>query len=732
MPEAAAGEVAHDTGNFPEAPLAEQLPPCTSQKALFQGLLPPGGIVDDSDLDFIESDRKRKDAKQLLEKQRNVGDANGGGLCNGKSHDVDSFDAVLPVLPVLPDDDDDEEGGKHGVRNKLRNRAVSLFDLLAVATAIYAAWLATSSAVTCKDDVSRSPFWWYMLFHAGIWFWLSLICMAAILDIILIRPQTEQAGTLGFTESFGDRGHALWKALLQGTVCAAFGLCAGSLVLYKWHIVDDHKDGGLIPILVSRAIIMSCVGLFGVALLTCASYHRSSSSSSVQTYLRHEGIWPVVLCCMWCIVWLVSEVFSQCFQPFTEEMHRLLPSPIVPIVETAYVELFSVIVLPGMRLLLGGMERYFLLPGNRGVGIDQFTLSIRAINWIDLLFEGFRWMYYRVVFAKVRPETLVISVLSHICISIYTYYWKYSPHRTAARVAYFHSKSRVPPKWSNIFEERPDLRMALRILVRMFRIADAMSSQMFSSTYFILSLSPRHATISFTGTTTYAKTDLTCVATLTVLNHRFNIMQNTQDVPFPAPKPVPLEFTEFLASSASGSPDTDLAPAAAEAAAVEAGKGTDPGMQQTMCWLSNVDAKEAVSFSHELAHAHICCLSLQQHIELRLRSRQCMRLFSSLVLLWTNIVLGAFDSNLVKDPVGPLSKSPVRLLIFPIVMLFSDIVEVCCMWHTYQGWFFSLTAVRQWRRKVVGDPLYLLTQLCIMFHVSMSPTFGRHTSKFCS
>eukprot|EP00444_Apocalathium_aciculiferum_P058716 CAMPEP_0183608368 /NCGR_PEP_ID=MMETSP0371-20130417/183926_1 /TAXON_ID=268820 /ORGANISM="Peridinium aciculiferum, Strain PAER-2" /LENGTH=298 /DNA_ID=CAMNT_0025820495 /DNA_START=97 /DNA_END=993 /DNA_ORIENTATION=- len=193
--------------------------------------------------------------------------------------------------------------------------------------------------------------------------------------------------------------------------------------------------------------------------------------------------------------------------------------------------------------------------------------------------------------------------------------------------------------------------MALRILVRMFRIADAMSSQMFSSTYFILSLSPRHATISFTGTTTYAKTDLTCVATLTVLNHRFNIMQNTQDVPFPAPKPVPLEFTEFLASSASGSPDTDLAPAAAEAAAVEAGKGTDPGMQQTMCWLSNVDAKEAVSFSHELAHAHICCLSLQQHIELRLRSRQCMRLFSSLVLLWTNIVLGAHRVALAQSPV---------------------------------------------------------------------------------
>jgi len=601
-----------------------------------------------------------------------------------------------------------------------------------VGTAVYAVWLATSSAVTCKDDESRSPFWWYVLFHAGIWFWLSLICMAAILDIILIRPQTEQAGTLGFNESFSDGGQALWKTLLKGTVCAAFGLCAGSLVLYKWHIVDDHKDGGLVPILVSRAIIMSCVGLFGVALLTCASYHRSSSTSSFQTYLRHEGIWPVVLCCMWCVVWLVSEVFSQCFQPFTKEMRRLLPSPIVPIVETAYVEFFSVIVLPGLRLLMGYFERYFLLPGNRGAGIDQFTLSTRAINWIDLLFEGFRWMYYRNVFAKVRPATLVISVLSHICVSIYTYYWKYSPHRTAARVAYFHSKSRVPPKWSKIFEERPELRKALRILVRMFRIADAMSSQMFSSTHFIMSLSPEHATISFKGSKTYAKTDLTCVATLTVLNHRFNIMQNTQDVPFPAPKPVPLEFTEFLASSASGSPDTDLAQAAAAAAAVEAGKGTVPGMPKTTCWLSDVDAKEAVSSSHELAHAHICCLSLQQHIELRLCSRQCMRLFSSLVLLWTNIVLGAFDSKLVKDPVGPLSESPVRLLVFPIVMLFSDIVEVCCMWQTYQGWLFSLTAVRQWRRKVVGDPLYLLAQLCIMFHVSMSPTFGRHTSNFCS
>jgi len=376
---------------------------------------------------------------------------------------------------------------------------------------------------------------------------------------------------------------------------------------------------------------------------------------------------------------------------------------------------------------MGPLERHFLPPGNSGDGGEEFTFSIRAINLIDLLFEGFRWQYYRIVFAKVLPETLVFVLLHTVCISIYNHYWKFSPHRTAARLAYFHSKRRAPPKVSKILAERPVLRKAFLGLVRMFRNTDSLSS-----THFIMSLSPEHATISFKGSKTYAKTDLTCVATLTVLNHRFNIMQNTQDVPFPAPKPVPLEFTEFLASSASGSPDTDLAQAAAAAAAVEAGKGTVPGMPKTTCWLSDVDAKEAVSSSHELAHAHICCLSLQQHIELRLCSRQCMRLFSSLVLLWTNIVLGAFDSKLVKDPVGPLSESPVRLLVFPIVMLFSDIVEVCCMWQTYQGWLFSLTAVRQWRRKVVGDPLYLLAQLCIMFHVSMSPTFGRHTSNFCS
>jgi len=422
-------------------------------------------------------------------------------------------------------------------------------------------------------------------------------------------------------------------------------------------------------------------------------------------------------------VWLVCEVFSQCFHPFAEEMLRLLPKPIVPIVETAYVAVFSVIVLPMLRRMMGPLERHFLPPGNSGDGGEEFTFSTRAINLIDLLFEGFRWQYYRIVFAKVLPETLVFVLLHTVCISIYNHYWKFSPHRTAARLAYFHSKRRAPPKVSKMLAERPVLRKAFLGLVRIFRNTDSLSS-----THFIMSLSPKHATISFRGSKTYAKTDLTCVATLTVLNHRFNIMQNTEDVPFPAPKPVRLGFTEFLASS--GSKGCALAQAAA---AVEAGEGTTSGMRSTIsAWLSDGGRKETVPSSHDLAHARICCLSLQQHIELRLRSRQCMRLFSSLVLLWTNIVVGAFDSKLVRDPVGPLSQSPVRLLVFPIAMLFADMFDVLCMWHTYQGWLCSLTEVRQWSRKVVGDPLFLLAQLSIMFHVSMSPTFGRHSSHFCS
>lgn len=610
------------------------------------------------------------------------------------------FDSVVAGAP----------GRVAGQTNYSLGHRLGLVDLLVVGLIFYCTWLGVSTSFTCSDR-SRSPFWWYTIFHGGVWFWASLVGMVALFDISLARPP----------QAVG-REYMLCVAVVgKASLCTAFGMILGSTGLYLWHVLGERLDAGLSVVIVSKAIIMASVGLSGVCftfMLSFSASYAASGRSSVWSYLIHEGLCPVAICCSWCAVWLITEIASQCFPPFTQKLHELLPHAVVPVLEAAYVESFSVLVLPILRLLMGPLERHFLPPGNRGDRVQEFTFSMRVINWIDLLFEGFRWQYIRIIFDKASPVTIVAVTVYHMVVSIYTYYWKYCPHKMAARITYFHSDCKQPPAWSALLESRPILQKALLGLTQVGMTADLLSASIFSSTYFVLNLAPTAVPISFTGHKRVETPGTRRIGTLTVLNHRFDIVQGEQEGRSTEDKVWPLELTEFAAAGRLSTLKLEV-------------PARDEGPAEGSRWLGREEAKRAIATSRHLGHAHMCVLSMQQHVEVRLRGRQCMRLFASLVLLGTNLTLAAFDSRLVRDPVGPLSASATHLWVCPLLMLFSDLFEAFCLWHTYQGWLFSYKAVRKWGQETFGDPVFLVAQLGVMLHVSMSPMFGRHTLRFC-
>jgi hypothetical protein len=232
--------------------------------------------------------------------------------------------------------------------------------------------------------------------------------------------------------------------------------------------------------------------------------------------------------------------------------------------------------------------------------------------------------------------------------------------------------------------------------------------------------------------------DLKCVATLNVLNQRVMIAQPDAGHVITQPEATHVKGTDVPSDGLVGGNLRAISltrvwplEMTEVVAAAMCSSESIADNQEDALWLGKEDAKETVCNSVRLANIHVCVLMLQQHIEMRLSLRHCMRFFSSLTLLSTNIILGAFDSHLVRDPVEKLSFSALRLWLFPLIMLLSDIIEAGCMRYTYCGWIFSDKAVQRWRALIMQDRVFALAYFFLLLHLSMSPAFGRHAMHFC-
>eukprot|EP00927_Polykrikos_kofoidii_P019903 TRINITY_DN19337_c0_g1_i1.p1 TRINITY_DN19337_c0_g1~~TRINITY_DN19337_c0_g1_i1.p1 ORF type:complete len:681 (+),score=76.56 TRINITY_DN19337_c0_g1_i1:62-2104(+) len=642
--------------------------------------------------------------------------------------DVDDlFDSVVP------------SGMSTSARpSRILQSYTSLCCVLVVAVAVYTAWLVLSNSYQCHDNEghSASPFWWYLVAHAGTWFWISLVAMASLFDITLGRKLP------GAGQPFP------MSTLRKATLCASGGAVVSGIGLYCWHVQGNRLHGAFVDIIGSKAIVMASVGLFGIlatASMTIPWGSDVRSCKSFIEYMKRDGLAPVLFCCLWCFVWFGAEVCSQCFPWYSSFVSRHLPSILVPLAETAYVELYSVVFLPLLRLTFGCLERTFLRPCNRGDKDEAFSNAMRVISWVEILFEGFRWMYIRIVFSKAKLASLLLVSVYHSFVSFYAYLWKYSPHLTAARVAFWHSGGRTLPPWSRRFAGKPRLQKVVHYLTMVGKCADAVVASAFTSSYFVLSLESASVgnkagpmRLAYNEPCTDFQ-NLKCVATLNVLNQRVMIAQPDAGHVITQPEATHVKDADVLSGGLAGGNLRAIALTTVwplemteVVAAAMCSSESIADNQEDALWLGKEDAKETVCNSVRLANIHVCVLMLQQHIEMRLSLRHCMRFFSSLTLLSTNIILGAFDSHLVRDPVEKLSFSALRLWLFPLIMLLSDIVEAGCMRYTYRGWIFSDKAVQRWKKEIIRDKLFSLAYLCLLLHLSMSPTFGRHAMHFCT
>ena len=82
----------------------------------------------------------------------------------------------------------------------------------------------------------------------------------------------------------------------------------GGMALAAWHIVGDHRNGELIVDMVGKMIIMSSYCLVWDCLEQASRVwffgfiaYQSDSHRSSMCYLRHPGVFPVVISCIGCL-----------------------------------------------------------------------------------------------------------------------------------------------------------------------------------------------------------------------------------------------------------------------------------------------------------------------------------------------------------------------------------------------------------------------------------------------
>jgi len=579
--------------------------------------------------------------------------------------------------------------------------------LLVVALAVYAGWLVLSVQATC-DNLERHCFNWYVLVHSGIWFFLSLAGMSAMYNILL----SDQAEP--------------WKALKCAFVGGSLGLASGWVGLYIWHIRGNKIYPTFTDVLVSKVLVMMCVGIFGMMLFTVVFIRDNYLDGGGErwkgfiSYMKGEGLHPVIMAIMWCVVWMTAEVFAQAFDPCVTLAGELLPGQAVPLAEAAYLCLWSFITLPQMRRFVGMLERHFL-PDACDDDEESYFHVLRAICWSDLLFDGFRWQYNRIVFLRLSPVAFALVVLRDFFSAMYNFGWKCCPELMILKLAYLGGGSPVPALSTT---RLPKLVYWLCEALKLLTVADAADAGIFNSTRFTVDLGSgriifktwRRAAMELdqqkSSSESREATDPwthSVIATFAVLNQKFDVS----------------------CKKVSRSPGNCMRGSITETAFTK--------VQSPRGKLTLNTFKEALRMTLDEVDGRLRCHVVQPILQvttLRFRIRYLSKIASSGTLLITMLILSltrvrTIQGILVETEETGDSLSLGLSFVYPVVMLFFDITECVLLLKVQCRWLLAADLGRYMCRAVLETPLFCVALLCMIWHTSMSPVLSQHSLKFC-
>lgn len=589
-------------------------------------------------------------------------------------------------------------------------RGASWWWIMGIVLMTFSSWMFFSTWSTCEAG-TRQGFWWWALAHAGSWFWISLTAMSAMFNIILLD------------------GDAVWHALMAGAVGSTMGLISGVSALYYWHIVGHRKDGRLETSLVSKTIIIICVGIFGMVLFSGyfirLGYVSDKGRHSLPVgprllrrclprwpwlwYVLRKGMYPILLSIMWCALWLTSETFSLFFRPFIKMASGVLAPAMIVFVEAAYVSLWSIFFLPQMRRLMGYVERAYLPEASNDEEEKFFHVS-RVLNWTDMLFDCFHWQYKRLVFDEASTTALCLLILRDFASACYNFGWKFSPKEIAMRLAYMGKKTPVPV----LHEENvPRVVHAVRRLLGMFQAVDAANSGLFISTYIRIDLiSGRYAFMKDTrclrrdehGVTALEKDGVQVIANISVLNYRFLVTcdQASVDVSRCSSDRTSSSSAVLTKQESSRLPLSDF-------------------MQVIDMTLDEADGRLRKSVVQPI----------QELISLRFAVRYTAKPLSSSILLVSSLIMAFTNTQLFLDAPGHLYRGNVKVWAFPLVMLLVDLLELFTLARWHRRWIMMHEVLVFFRHAALDSPLFLIALGCLLCHTSMSPVLGMHMHRFC-
>lgn len=547
--------------------------------------------------------------------------------------------------------------------------------IMLAALTVHLIWMLVSQFGRC-DLNQRQHFLFYLLIHLGVWFWISLTAMAALFQITLTDG--------------GSCRYAVFVGLLSTVMAQGFG----GMALAAWHSIGDHRNGELIVNMVNKMIIMSCVGLFGAGF-TCLVFsfiaYQSDSDRSFMRYLLHQGVFPVVISCIWCLLWLTAEAFSQCFGMWVLFSRTVLPPFGWPLAEMAWILIFLKVILPSLRKLSGVAERFFL-PRATSDEHAAFKHTMRVVVWIDLLFDGFSCQYSRIVFGQLTPVSLALFVIKDLVTAVFNFGCKYNPSLLLLRLAYW---TRKQPAGSVKSDHLPFLLAFLRHLTD--QVLGLENSWIFAST--VLKFHFDSGLTQFGGSWG-EKEGLTRIARITCLNCCFDVFHDSKSV-------------QSGRQSQLGSTS----------------RGRRLGITTFRAFLnSTLDERDG-----EMRLRII--LALQQQIALRHQAKRIMKIYSSLVLLSSNLLLQFMGSRPFRrtDMSHDANKvlSETRMWLFPLMLLGVDVFEILALEVSHRLWCVRADLLRQFQRDCFHDPLFYLALFGMMLHVSMSPFISRHNLLFC-
>jgi len=287
---------------------------------------------------------------------------------------------------------------------------------------IFFPWLLAAHA---KVYCNGQNFWLFMGGHSFPWFLISLGSMACMFHHLMMASQDGPRKSIEGVDAYDVIGSASSVRVpliltLAGTL-TAMAVCTYSL--YVWHVRGNRMDGfqtvgpwgGMWNILISKAMVMMCVGICGMCLF--AGYYFFAAGRNLRA-LKQVMV-PVALAVMWCCVWMLGEAVLQTFDSFVG-LGEGYPQIVKIVMEMVYVLLWTRATLPLCRKVIGYLEGYFMPK-------FHFKMARLVQLWIDCLFVTFKWAYNRFIFLKMSFMSLIFLTVFGFSCHFVTYVLQYDP-----------------------------------------------------------------------------------------------------------------------------------------------------------------------------------------------------------------------------------------------------------------------------------------------------------------